>query len=165
MLQLAYLPEEIRTYLTHLCDTLRQVLGSELYQVFSVGSTSYASGYVPGLSDIDVVVVTRSRISEKALERVTNACSHDTLPCPAAKLELVIYAYDAVHLDKPSLPYEILLNHKTGETLVKNHIRYGNDPDDSPHWFILDIAAAHTNNAALLDGPSFAEVFTPRPRK
>jgi hypothetical protein len=66
-----------------------------------------------------------------------------------------------VHLDHPALPYNISLNYNTGRTLPRDHVRYGNNPDDSPHWFILDIAAAHANNLPLLDGPAFSDIFKP----
>lgn len=161
-LDLHHLPDDVRTYLAVLRDALLTALGAdEVLQICIIGSASYASGYIPSQSDIDVAVVTRSRLDEPALARVPELCSHAALPCPAAKLELVVYAYEAVHLDRPALPYNISLNYNTGRALPLDHVRYGNNPDDSPHWFILDIAAAHANNAPLLDGPAFSDIFTP----
>lgn len=160
---LLHLPDDVRTYLAALRDALLGALSvQEVLQIYLVGSASYTSGYISGQSDLDVAVVTRSRLEESTLARVPEFCSHVALPCPADKLELVVYAYEAVHLDHPALPYKISLNYNTGRSLPRDHVRYGNTPDDSPHWFILDIAAAHANNLALLDGPAFSDIFTPR---
>ncbi|KAJ9111652.1 hypothetical protein QFC19_001009 [Naganishia cerealis] len=160
---LLHLPDDVRTYLTTLRDALLGALSvQEVLQIYLIGSASYTSGYISGQSDLDVAVVTRSRLEKSALARVPEFCSHSALPCPADKLELVVYAYEDVHLDHPALPYNISLNYNTGRSLPRDHERYGNNPDDSPHWFILDIAAAHANNLALLDGPAFADIFTPR---
>ncbi|WVQ92259.1 hypothetical protein IAS59_006068 [Cryptococcus gattii] len=138
---LLHLPDDVRTYLAALRDALLGALSvQEVLQIYLIGSASYTSGYISGQSDLDVAVVTRS----------------------PDKLELVVYAYEAVHLDHPALPYKISLNYNTGRSLPQDHVRYGNTPDDSPHWFILDIAAAHANNLALLDGPAFSDIFTPR---
>jgi hypothetical protein len=161
-LDFVHLLGDVGTYLAALRDALLSALGAEeVLQICLIGSASYASGYIPGQSDLDVAVVTRSRLGEPALVRVPELCSHAALPCPAEKLELVVYAYEAVHLDRPALPYNISLNYNTGRALPRDHVRYGNDPDDSPHWFILDIAAAHANNFPLLDGPAFSDIFTP----
>lgn len=160
---LRHLPQDVQSYLLALKDALVTALGAEqVVQIFVVGSASYPSGYIPGQSDLDVAVVTRSRLDQQSLQSIPETCGHAILPCPADKLELVVYAYDDVHLDSPRLPYNISLNFNTGRTLPHDHVRYGNNPDDSPHWFILDIAAAHVNNVPLLpEGPAFADMFTP----
>jgi hypothetical protein len=163
LIELNYLPDDVRRYLAALQRALLTALGTdEVIQICLVGSASYPSGFIPGRSDLDVTVVTRSSLDESILARVPEKCSHAILPCPAEKLELVVYNYGAVHLERTVIPYDVSLNYNTGSALPLDHIRYGNNPDDSPHWFILDIAAAHANNVALLDGPSFSDIFTPR---
>lgn len=160
--RLAHLPKEVCTYLTKLQDALIIALGSEqVIQIWLIGSASYSFGYIHGVSDLDVTVVTRDRLPKSALERVPALCSHRVLPCPATKLELVIYAYEAVHLDEPKVPYAISLNFNTGRAQSKEVVRYGSDPKDSPHWFVLDIEAAHTSNCPLLEGPAYSRIFTP----
>lgn len=160
---LQHLPQEECTYLFALRDALLSALGADqVLQICVIGSASYPSGYLSGQSDLDVTVVSRSRLEDSTLARIPELCSHAVLPCPAQKLELVVYAYEAVHLDRPALPYSISLNYNTGKELPQDHIRYGNNPDDSPHWFILDIAAGHKNNLPLLDGPPFSDIFTPQ---
>ena len=159
---LSDLPDDVQSYLAALRDALLAALGVEqVLQIYLVGSASYPSGYISGRSDLDVAVVTRTQLDQVALSRIPELCSHGALPCPADKLELVIYAYEAIH-GRTALPYDISLNYNTGRALPRDHIRFGNNPDDSPHWFILDIAAAHAHNVALLARPDFAEVFTPQ---
>lgn len=163
---LSHLPNNVHSYLAALRDALLVALGTdEVLQLYLIGSASYALGYTPGQSDLDITVITRTRVDQATLARVPAACSHAVLPCPAEKLELVIYAYEAVHLDHPASPYDIALNYNTGRSLPRDHIRYGSNPDDSPHWFILDIAAAHAHNIPLLLGPAFSDVFTPQLRR
>lgn len=159
-----HLPQDVQEYLNALRDNLIVALGyEEVMQVFLVGSASYEGAYIPRQSDLDVAVVTRSKLSQTHLQRVPDLCAHSTLVCPAEKLELVVYAFEDVHLDSPRLPYNISLNFNTGRTLPHDHVRYGNNPDDSPHWFVLDIAAAHANSKPLLpEAPAFAEIFTPQ---
>jgi hypothetical protein len=163
---LLHLPDDVRAYLAALQNALLSALGTDqVLQIFLIGSASYQGGYTHGQSDLDVTVVTRSRLDEPAVCRVPRFCSHTVLPCPAQKLELVVYAFEAVHLERTALPYDILLNYNTGRAQPRDHVRYGNNPDDSPHWFILDIAASHANNLPLLLGPAFSEIFTPPPSR
>jgi hypothetical protein len=86
-----------------------------------------------------------------ALERVVATCSHEALPCPAAKLELVVY--EAAELARPHVPPRWSLNFDTG---VSTH-QVDFDPATQPaHWFVLDLAFASRHATPLLGSASIA---------
>jgi hypothetical protein len=82
-------------------------------------------------------------------EKEALAEAAESLPCPARKLELVVYARGAERHQ---------LNVDTGELV---HF----DPDDDPaFWFVLDRAIAQQHSIPLL-GPPWSDVFDPVPRE
>jgi hypothetical protein len=96
---------------------------------------------------VDVIAVT-SKPSTPDVKRAL-ADAAESLPCPARKLELVVYARGAERHE---------LNVNTGELV---HF----DPDDDPgFWFVLDRSIAEQHAIALL-GPPWHEVFPPVPRE
>ncbi|HEX6230628.1 MAG TPA: aminoglycoside adenylyltransferase domain-containing protein, partial [Actinomycetota bacterium] len=87
-----------------------------------------------------------------------SACSHRMLPCPARKLELVLYPLEAVRSAPPSLDW--LLNLETGA--AGEDVSF--DPASQPrHWFVLDAAIAR-DHARPVIGPPAGEVFAPLDR-
>jgi hypothetical protein len=85
--------------------------------------------------------------------------SHDTLPCPARRLEFVCYARSAISPAARRPQFELNLNTGAG---ARDHLAV--DPAEEPsHWFLLDIAAGRGLGIALL-GPAPADVFAPIPR-
>lgn len=135
-------PPELAGYL----DTLVAELGrvAPLEAVYLVGSAAVGA-YEPGRSDVDVVAVTTRSLS--LAERRTLAAAAEAIPCPARKLELVVYR-------RGSTAWELNLN--TGE-----HV--GFDPEEEPSfWFVLDRAIAEQHALPLL-GPSWGELFDPVP--
>ena len=82
-----------------------------------IGSWSRGE-YVPGESDLDVVAVAAATVTDEQRERIVAACSHDALPCPATKLELVVYEPDGA---------TVALNLNTG--------REGTTQDRGEEWF------------------------------
>jgi predicted nucleotidyltransferase len=143
MSAVAQIPRELAGYLDELVDALREA--ADLHAVYLVGSG--ASGdYEHGRSDVDVVAVTTHRLTER--EKRALAERAEALPCPARKLELVVYPLGS---DR----HEINLN--TGE-------KVSFDPDEDPaFWFVLDRAIAEEQAVALF-GPPWHEVFSPVPR-
>jgi hypothetical protein len=76
-------------------------------------------------------------------------CSHEALPSPAAKLELVVY--EASELARPHVPPRWSLNFDTGESTHPVDF----DPATQPgHWFVLDLAFAHRHATPLLGSAS-----------
>jgi predicted nucleotidyltransferase len=138
------IPRELAGYLDELVERLSE--HADLHAVYLLGSAA-AGGYEQGRSDVDVVAVTERSLAED--ERRALARAAESLPCPARKLELVVYRLGS---DR----HEINLN--TGEKISF-------DPDDDPaFWFVLDRAIAE-QHAVVLHGPAWSEVFEPVPRE
>jgi hypothetical protein len=128
-----------------LTSAIREALGPQLCAVYLTGSAAVGA-YVPGRSDIDVLVAVDGA-DRPALERVVAMCGHEALPCPARKLELVVY--ELAVLRRPDGQPRWSLNFDTGES--ERHV--GFNPDLEPaHWFVLDLAFAR-RHAQPLAGP------------
>ena len=81
---------------------------------------------------------------------------HRELPCPARKLELVVY--ERGRLAHGDVGFELDLN--TGPDAH----RWLADPADAPsHWYVIDVAIAR-ERAVPLSGPPPAAVFPEQPR-
>ena len=75
-----------------LSNRLREVLGGCMVGVYAGGS--YALGdYLPGRSDLDVAAMVRRSVGEMA-EAAVASLRHETLRCPARRLEFVVYRVD-----------------------------------------------------------------------
>jgi predicted nucleotidyltransferase len=134
------IPSELAGYLDELVDRLAAVV--ELDAVYLFGSAAQGA-YEHGRSDVDVIAVTARPTSQAEKEALANAA--ESLPCPARKLELVVYARGAERHE---------LNVNTGELV---HF----DPNDDPgFWFVIDRAIAEQHSIALL-GPPWSDVFEP----
>src|SRR5215210_1078443 len=120
-------------YLEEVAATLARILGSELVGVYAGGS--YALGdYDAGRSDLDVSAVTRSAVAPKAKDAIVAALRHETLPCPARGLELVVYRAEAAASGAPEPAFELNLN--TGAGLP---FRADAEPvAGEEHWFPID---------------------------
>lgn len=123
--------------------------------VYLTGSAALGA-YVPGRSDLDVMVIADAPVDAAG---IAARCSHAALPCPARKLELVVYTPEQV--SEPSRDQRWELNLNTGAE--EQHV--GTDPDAEPwFWFVLDLALAREHGVAL-HGPPPAEVIGPAPRE
>lgn len=141
---MAEVPVELAGYLEELVRRLSAVV--ELDAVYLFGSAAQRT-YEHGRSDVDVIAVTARPSSHAEKEALAEAA--ESLPCPARKLELVVYARGAERHE---------LNVNTGE-LVHFH------PDDDPaFWFVIDRAIAEQHSIPLL-GPPWEEVFAPVARQ
>jgi hypothetical protein len=130
---------------------LAAALGPALRAVYLTGSAAVGA-YRPGTSDLDVLVVADPADRER-LERVVARCSHEALPCPATKLELVVY--EPAALAAPDERPRWSLNFDTGAGVRQVDF----DPDTQPaHWFVLDLAFARRHAVPLL-GPPPAELI------
>jgi predicted nucleotidyltransferase len=145
----ASVDEAAARYLEELVGRLRAHV--ELRAAYLLGSGALG-GYVPGESDLDVVAVGARPLAAEEKQRLVKAASHDALPCPARKLELVLYAEGAQ-------PPDFELNLNTGRD--EQHVSV--DPaDESPHWFLIDASIAEQHAVPLL-GPQWDELFAPVP--
>jgi hypothetical protein len=144
--------EAERTYLAEVAKRLSAILGEELVGVYAGGSYALG-GYEPGRSDLDVAAVVRGSLPEGAAAEIVGAVGHEALPCPARKLELVVYSSAAAQSESVEPSFELNLNSGPGELRVDLAPQPGEG-----HWFATDrsVLAAH---GVPLFGPPAAEVF------
>lgn len=120
-------------YLLQLVHRLHDELKDNLLAVHLFGSAGY-SAYQPGISDVDVYAIIHEPISD--YHRLSHVISHGSLPCPARKLEFVLFTKANAAQQAPDPKYE--MNFNTGRDMGD----YVNlDPKTEPRfWFLLDIA-------------------------
>ena len=141
-----------RAYLEELTERLRRVLGASLNGVYAGGSYALG-GYEAGRSDLDVAAVVRDRLDEGVAAEILAAVGHESLPCPARKLELVVYTQDAAR--SPSVEPRFELNLNTGQ----GELRVDLAPQaDEGHWFAIDRSVLAQRGIGLF-GPPAREVF------
>jgi Nucleotidyltransferase domain len=139
----AQTPRELVGYLEELIEAMSAV--ADLDAVYLIGSAAVGT-YVRGESDVDVIAVTSRSLSLPERRRLADAA--EAVPCPARKLELVVYP-------RGSNDWEINLN--TGE-----HVSFETAAEPA-FWFVIDRAIAE-RHALPLVGPAWAETFDPVPR-
>ncbi len=146
-------PSETDTYLEQVVERLGSVLGEELVGVYAGGSFALG-GYTPPRSDLDVSAIVRSPLSVEQAAEIADALRHESLPCPARGLELVVYRERAVREPTTKTAYELDLN--SGRTLP---FRFSTDPNEPPrHWYVIDRAILREHGRTLC-GPSAHDVF------
>ncbi len=128
-----------------------------------VGSLLIGSGalgdYVAGTSDIDVTLIAADALGQEDKEELVRQLAYDALPCPAAKLELVVYRAESLKRPKRAHEYELNLNSGAG---VRELAIYDFKKDD-PHWFVLDAAIARDRGIAIT-GPAPSVLIAEIPR-
>jgi hypothetical protein len=143
--------DRLRRYLDELAHRLHQALGDHLLAVAAIGSIAH-DAWVPGRSDVDVLVIVERPLVAAEWDDVVDSCSHEALPVPGRKLELVAYTRPQVAAPRRSQRWE--LNFNTGPGLT----HAGHDPmAESWHWFVLDLAQAR-EHAVPLYGPPPSEL-------
>ncbi len=153
------LPDELESYLRALTTRLTDTFGEGLVGVYLFGSAAQGA-YEPGVSDLDVQAVVQSALPLETCRALAGQLSQRALPCPAPRLEFVLYPQGAVRPMTARPAFALNLN--TGRALPQDHVTY-DVSEESPHWFVLDIAQGREVGRALL-GPPPAEVFGVVPR-
>ena len=126
--------------------------------VYLIGSAALGA-YEPGRSDLDVLVVVDAPVGDEERGRIVSSCSHEALPCPARKLELVVYTADQAAAPARDQRWELNLNTGADEPL-----HAGTDPSKEPwFWFVLDLAQAR-EHAIALHGQPARDLVGPVPR-
>jgi hypothetical protein len=148
---------EVGEYHGQLVARLRALLGPDLVGVYAGGSVALG-GYLAGRSDLDVAVVCRSTLTETQKEGIVDALRHESLPCPARGLELVVYTDSTVRSGTGEPAYELNLNTGRGMPFVLSFA-----PEGEPHWYAIDRAIVHAHGVALA-GPPPEALFAPIPR-
>ncbi|MGC5385826.1 nucleotidyltransferase domain-containing protein [Micromonospora chalcea] len=149
--------DDIRDYLAELVHRSRDVLGDDLVGAYAAGSVGLGA-YQPGRSDVDVALVVAGPLPEGAKRILVERLRHESLPCPARGLELVVYGRDVAASGAPEPGFEVELN--TGATMP---FRATYDPADRPaadgrFWYALDRSILRQSGLTLL-GPPAADVF------
>lgn len=153
------LPEHVKEYLSELVKRLTDYLKEQLVGVYLFGSASY-DAYQPGLSDLDVQAIVKSSLETSEKEAIISRLTQKNLPCPATKLEFVVYAQGSVNPANRHPAFELNLN--TGPH-QSDHISL--DPaHESSHWFLLDIAMGRQLGRCLYDA-DLTEAFGAIPRR
>ena len=148
---------DVQDYLDEFARRCAGALGPDLVGVYAGGSLAL-NGYRAGRSDIDVAVVTGSAVPDGTKALMIGRLRHESLPCPARGLELVVYRAEVAAAGDAEPGFEFELN--TGERMT---FRQTLDPGDRPladgsFWYAIDrgILADHGRSVV---GPPAAAVF------
>jgi aminoglycoside adenylyltransferase-like protein/nucleotidyltransferase-like protein len=143
------------SYLSLVASCLQGLLGRNLVGVYAGGS--YALGdYRRESSDLDLAAVVSSPLSSELKQQIVERLRHESLPCPARALELVIYRWETAR--SGSVKADFVLNLNTGSELplrVECRARAGEG-----HWFPIDRSMLAQAGIALL-GPPASKAFSP----
>jgi len=151
------LPAPETAYLEQLVCRLQSGLGPRLVGVYLFGSAGYGA-YEAGISDLDVQAVVDGVSSTRQREELAERLAHESLPCPAKRLDFVCYTRSAVNPARRHPHFE--LNFNTGDGIPEQLMF---DPSaEANHWFLLDIAMGREFGHAMV-GPPPATVFAPIP--
>jgi hypothetical protein len=148
-------PETERLYLEELARRAAAVLGDELVRVYAGGSFALG-GYEPGRSDLDVAVVVESGLAAQQRSGLIEQVRHESLPCPARGLELVVYGRAIAAAASPARDFELNLNSGAAMPLLLE-TEPGGGPD---FWFPIDRSILAQAGMPLV-GPPAGEVFSP----
>jgi hypothetical protein len=152
------LPNAEAAYLEQIVKTLRSRLKQRLVGAYLFGSAAYGS-YEPGISDLDVQAVVTEPLSKRERKEIANCLAHQTLPCPARRLEFVGYAKPSINPATHHPQFEMNFNTGTDEP---DHLSL-NPAEEPSHWFLLDVAIGRELGRCLM-GPEPAQVFASIPR-
>jgi hypothetical protein len=147
-------PPELEAYLSELVERLRAVVEGELLAVY-VGGSVALEAYIPGRSDVDVAAVSRSALSLADKEAIVAALRHESLPCPARGLELVVYAEETVRRPSAEPGFEVELNTGSGMTF---HAAFDESGANGRHWYVIDRAILARHGVTLAGPPPSALV-------
>ncbi|KAH7115595.1 hypothetical protein EDB81DRAFT_669078, partial [Dactylonectria macrodidyma] len=121
-------------------------LKDNLLAVHLFGSAGY-SAYQPGISDVDVYAIIHEPIPD--YRRLSRVISHGSLPCPARKLEFVLFTKTNAARQAPDPKFE--MNFNTGQD-IDDYINL--DPQTEPRfWFLLDIAVGRELGKSVFGPP------------
>jgi Nucleotidyltransferase domain len=147
------LPAPETAYIQILTARLQHVLDAQLIGVYLFGSAAYGA-YEPGRSDLDVQAVVSQPLTESEYRALTARIANAALPCPARKLEFVLYTQQAAGTATRHPQFALNFNTGAGQP---DHLVL--DPaQEAGHWFLLDIALGRKLGRALT-GPPPAELF------
>lgn len=147
----------VRRYLDDLTAAARRILEPNLVGAYAAGSIGL-DAYQPGRSDIDVALTVADAVPEQQKHALVTALRHESLPCPARGLELVVYRSAVARSGTAAPGFEVELN--SGPWM---DFRETYDPDARPaadgrFWYALDRSILLQSGHSLF-GPPAAEAF------
>ena len=144
-------------YLTALTERAQLLLLSDLVGVYAAGSIAL-DAYEPGRSDIDVAIVCSAELPVATKQAIVAALRHESLPCPARGLELVVYRTEVAGGATGDPGFEVELN--TGPRMDFRATYAGADRKerDGTFWYAVDRSILAERGLALL-GPPAQQVF------
>ena len=144
-------------YLRLLATIAGGELGGRLVGAYAGGSWALG-GYTPGRSDLDVALVVDGRLNGEDVDALAGRLSHGAVPCPARRLELVVYERGQASSPDRDAGFELNLNTGSGERdLVQRTPKIGDG-----HWFAID-RDIYSRAGLTLSGASATMVFAGPP--
>jgi hypothetical protein len=147
----------VASYLDELAARSERVLGERLVGVYAGGSLALGD-YEPGRSDIDVAVVVDEELDVETKLGLVDALRHESLPCPARLLELVVYSRAAAATASVDAGFELNLN---SGAAMPFRVDLVPDPAET-HWFAIDRAILRVHGVSVV-GPPVGDVFAAIP--
>ncbi|PYI25451.1 hypothetical protein BP00DRAFT_100059 [Aspergillus indologenus CBS 114.80] len=136
----------LNIYLHSLVGTLQTELKGDLLAVYLFGSAGYGA-YEPGISDVDVYAIVNESVLD--LPKLSRTISHAAIPCPARKLELVLFT--RANAAKQTAHPVFEMNFNTGRNM--HEYLNLNALTEPRFWFLLDIAIGRDLGKSLLGPP------------
>lgn len=135
------------------------ILRGDLTGVYFIGSIALG-GFVPAESDVDIVAVARSPVSEPLRHDVASAIVEVSRLCPARGVEFTLYRGDVAGSLPEGAEFEVNVN--AGPRMpTAVHL----DPaGQQGFWYVLDRAVAH-RCGVVVSGPPPDTVFADAPRR
>ena len=149
------IPGIVSEYLRAVRDVVADALGPRVAGIYTTGSLALGD-FRPNRSDIDLMAVANGPVPRHALDELVRRLDHDSLPCPAAGLEFVLYPRDTVAW--PTTEAGFLLNLNTGpmiRAVASTRAAAGDD-----FWFAIDRAITRQAGRPLV-GPPAEALFAP----
>ena len=153
------IPLDVESYLIELTARLRALVGADLLGVYAGGSIAL-DAYTPGRSDVDVAAVTRRALALPDKQAIVSELRHESFPCPARGLELVVYAEESVGEASAEPGFELELN--SGREMPF-HAAFDPSGANGTHWYVLDRAILARHGVPLV-GPHPSALFADVPR-
>jgi hypothetical protein len=149
---------EIAVFGDHVSSVLVRILGHDVVGVYFVGSVAIG-GYVPAESDVDIVAVSGSALSEGQKASVASAIVEVSEECPARGVEFTLYRRDVVDDVPGGADFEV--NANAGPRMpTAVHL---DATAEQGFWYVLDRAIAH-RSGVVVSGPPPRSVFADVPR-
>jgi hypothetical protein len=147
----------VGSYLAALTGRAAEILGPDLVGVYAAGSIAL-DAYQVGRSDIDVAIVCAKPLIMPTKRAIVAAMRHESLPCPARGLELVVYRAGIAAAGTPEPGFEVELN--TGARMDFRVTWSGAERNerDGTFWYAIDRSILAERGRCLVGAPA-AQVF------